>query len=323
MSDRAFSCAGCGGTDARSHLVFRERSILECATCGLFTTWPRLDAGAARRRYAQGYYSGDGASRFRVGAAERIMRVFRRRRARQLARELGGAAGKRVLDIGCGRGETLLALKNMGADVFGTQVSPQAARAAADRIGAARVFVGDLADAAYPVSSFDAVTLWHVLEHVTEPLETLREIAWILKPDGLVYIEVPNAGGTTARSFGTDWLAYDVAHHTFHFTPESLAALARRAGLAPVREAHLSLEHSPVTLTQTWINRALGGDNRLFRSLTYDDDPDAPRGRVPLPIHFATAAACLPFAVLVSLWLARRGTGDTYGAYFRRVVPPS
>ena len=101
-----------------------------------------------------------------------------------------------------------------------------------------------------------------------------------------------------------------------------LAALARRAGLAPVREAHLSLEHSPVTLTQTWINRALGGDNRLFRSLTYDDDPDAPRGRVPLPIHFAAAAACLPFAVLVSLWLARRGTGDTYGAYFRRLAPP-
>src|SRR2546427_759536 len=82
--------------------------------------------------------------------------------------------------------------------------------------------------------------------------------------------------------------------------PASLAALARRAGLAPVRDVHLSLEHSPVTLTQTWINRVLGGDNRLFRSLTYDDEPDAPRGRVPLPIHFAAAAACLPFAVLVS-----------------------
>ena len=94
-------------------------------------------------------------------------------------------------------------------------------------------------------------------------------------------------------------------------------------GQGAANDVHLSLEHSPVTLTQTWINRVLGGDNRLFRSLTYDDDPDAPRGRVPLPIHFAAAAACLPFAVLVSLWLARRGTGDTYGAYFRRLVAPS
>ena len=71
------------------------------------STSPPLARDEARRLYSDAYYSGNEAARFRVGVAERAMQGFRRRRARGLARALGGAAGKRILDVGCGRGFTL------------------------------------------------------------------------------------------------------------------------------------------------------------------------------------------------------------------------
>jgi 2-polyprenyl-3-methyl-5-hydroxy-6-metoxy-1,4-benzoquinol methylase len=309
-----FACPACGGSAAAPHLSFRNGSIVRCASCDLMSTWPRA---ASADLYAASYYSGETATRFQVPLAEWAMRWFRRRRARTLAAALGDVAGKRMLDVGCGRGHTLLALQQMGADVSGTQISALAARRAMSLIGEGRVFQTTLGDAAFAPSTFDAVTLWHVLEHVSDPLCELTDAARVLKPAGLLYVEVPNAGGWTARRYGPAWLAWDVTHHVSHFTPSTLARLAAKAGFTVVREVHLSLEYSPPTLLQTWLNQWLGGDSRLFRAMTHDDDRDAPGGRVPLPIHVAAAILLLPAAVLVTLFLALRRDGDTLGVYFR------
>jgi len=309
-----FACPACGGSAAVPHLRFRNGSIMRCTTCELMSTWPHA---APADLYSASYYSGDTAARFQVPIAEWAMRWFRRRRARALGHVLGGVAGKRVLDVGCGRGHTLLALQQMGADVIGTQISAHAARRAASIIGEGRVFQSTVADAQFPSSTFDAVTLWHVLEHVSDPLCELIEAAKVLKPAGLLYVEVPNAGGWTARRYGLAWLAWDVAHHVSHFTPITLERLGAKAGFTVVREVHLSLEYSPPTLLQTWLNQWLGGDSRLFRAMTHDDDRDAPGGRVPLPIHVAAAILLLPAAVLVTFLLALRRDGDTLGVYFR------
>jgi len=314
-----YCCPGCAGATGTPRLATGSRQIVACAHCGLLSTSPRLTDQNAREKYSRQYYSTDRAARFTLPIAETVMRRFRRHRANALARQLGGASGKRILDVGCGRGYTLRCLQQLGADVFGTQMSAPAARAAAALVGRDRVFIGELEEATYPEASFDAVTLWHVLEHVARPCDVLTEVARILTPDGLVYVEVPNAGGWSARTLGADWLAWDVEHHVSHFSPETLAALARRAGLERVREQHLSLEYSPVTLMQTWLNRTLGGHNRLFRAVTFsataepDDD-----GRVPVAVHALAGAALLPVAVAASLWLARRGAGDTVGVYFRK-----
>ena len=282
---------------------------------------PPLTPDEARRLYSDAYYSGVEAARFRLALAERLMRAFRRRRARRLARELGGAAGKRILDVGCGRGVTLHELQRRGADVYGTQMSAPAVGVAEALIGAGRVFHGELSDARYAPGSFDCVTLWHVLEHVPRPSDVLIEVARILKRGGLAYFEVPNAGGWTARTFGTDWLAWDVDHHVAHFTPATLIALAERAGLSCVREVHLSLEYSPATLTQTWLNRLLGGQNDLFRALTFGGLMHAGgRAAVPLAAHAAAAAIMFPVASATSIWLAARRCGDTVGIYCRNAL---
>src|SRR5215467_5461508 len=108
---------------------------MRCTSCDLMSTWPRA---APADLYSASYYSGETATRFQVPIAEWAMRWFRRRRARTLAAALGEVVGKRMLDVGCGRGHTLLALQQMGADVSGTQISAPAARRAMSLIGEGR-----------------------------------------------------------------------------------------------------------------------------------------------------------------------------------------
>ena len=315
-----FQCPLCSGPPGSCRADFGEYQVIECARCGQLSTSPFPSPDTLRALYDTGYYSSPSAARFRVGAAERIVRFFRWRRATMLKRRMRGVRGRRVLDVGCGRGDTLAWLQRWGADVHGTQVSRTAAQVARDLIGHDRVFVGELADARYPDASFDCVTVWHVLEHVAEPLSLLEEIRRILRPNGFAYIEVPNAGGWAARRFGHHWLAYDVPKHLFHFSPATLEALADRAGLDCVQETHSSLEYSPVTLLQTLLNVWLGGSSVLFRSLTTESDPKGPAAAGLVRRTLEPIIACalvIPIAAL-SAGLSSRRNGETCGAFFQR-----
>ena len=232
-------------------------------------------------------------------------------------------AGRRVLDVGCGRGYTLRWLQRWGADVSGTQLSEPAAVRARGLLGKGRVFVGELADARYPARGFDCVMLWHVLEHVPDPVSLLREIARILKPDGLVYIEVPNAGGWSARRLGRHWLAYDIPRHLVHFTPKTLERAMAAAGFVCLEQAHGSLEYSPVTLLQSLLNAWLGGESLLFRALSFDGGihEEGRRTRTgTLAVHVVAAAFLAVPSVILSVILARRRSGDTFGVYGRLVA---
>ena len=227
-----FQCPLCGNEQGIPHLAVSEvYTIMRCGACGALSTYPMPPRDKLHALYNQRYYGGSQASRFRSRAADAAQQLFRWCRALTLQRRLGTLQGRRVLDIGCDRGTTLAWLQRWGADVHGVQLSAPAAAMAAARVGERRIFVGELADAAYPDAWFDCITLWHVLEHVPHPPALLREIRRILKPGGLVYIEVPNAGGWSARTCGRHWLAYDVPKHLVHFTPDTLqAAVARAAG---------------------------------------------------------------------------------------------
>lgn len=314
----SFRCRVCGADRATPRLAFGEYRVVECEGCGLLSTDP-LMSDAERARLYDAYYGSAEAARFRSRIAEAAMRWFRRRRARELARRLGGVEGRRILDVGCGRGEMLGALQRRGADVYGTQLSEAAARVAASRIGPDRVFVGELVDARYPDAFFDCVTIWHVLEHVANPLQLLREVARVLKPGGFLYVEVPNAGGLAARTLRRAWLAYDVPHHLYHFTPDTLAKTAGRAGFRRTTESHFSLEYSPPTLLQTVLNASIGADNLLFDRLAYSSGRgNAHRASgARLALHAAAAVALSGPVFLASVVLAAAGAGDTYGAYFQ------
>lgn len=314
-----FQCPLCRSNQATVEQTVREYRIMRCAACAGLSTFPIPQEQVLRALYDKQYYQGAEAARFGNPAADFIQRLFRWDRARTIRRKLGeNLQGKRILDVGCERGFMLACLQRWGADVFGVQISKPAAAVAARLIGAERVFVGDLAAARYPDAWFDYVTLWHVLEHVPDPIALLREIRRILKPKGIAYIEVPNAGGYSARVFGASWLAYDIPRHLVHFSPSTLQDAVRKAGLACVSQRHFSLEYSPVTLLQSVLNVLLGGENRLFQALSKPREHRGWVDRVRLTWHLTVAAVLAVPITGISWLLGRLRAGETLGMYLAR-----
>ncbi|NJO55778.1 MAG: class I SAM-dependent methyltransferase [Rhodospirillales bacterium] len=117
---------------------------------------------------------------------------------------------KRLLDVGCATGIFLDGMRRLGWSVQGVEPSPTAAEYAQKRLGLS-VFQGRLEAAGFAEASFDAVTLWDVLEHVHEPEQTLADIHRVLRPGGLLVLSLPNPDSLEARLLGGHWLGWDPA----------------------------------------------------------------------------------------------------------------
>jgi SAM-dependent methyltransferase len=129
----------------------------------------------------------------------------------------------RVLDVGCGNGEILNQYRDLGWETYGVEMSAASARIA-ESVGH-RLFVGELMDARYQENYFDAVTLWDSLEHIHNPLTITKEIYRILKPDGRIYISVPNYGSCYARWFKDKWFMFTAPLHYYHYNRRTLTKL--------------------------------------------------------------------------------------------------
>ena len=171
----------------------------------------------------------EAARRFRVA----------RRRLDTISRLLGKPPSSlRVLDVGCSRGNFLEAGARLGFCMEG--VEPAANIAAAARAQGLTVHTGLLADIKLPAASFDAITLFEVIEHLKEPLPLLRECHRVLKPGGILVLSTGNTASWTVRAMQARWDYFDIARdggHISFYNPRSTALLGTRAGFATERIA--------------------------------------------------------------------------------------
>jgi len=135
----------------------------------------------------------------------------------------------RVLDIGCGFGESLGYHRNRGCEAHGVEADSNILRVAA-RHGL-NVRVGLFEPAAYAPSSFDVVTLDQVIEHVSDPVSVLTGVAQVLKPGGMAVLSTPNATGWGTWAFSRRWIHWHAPYHQQFFTLASMARAAQAAGL--------------------------------------------------------------------------------------------
>ena len=126
----------------------------------------------------------------------------------------------KLLDIGCGTGDFLVEAKNQGWSILGFEPNSDAKQLAANK-GVS--FTEDIF--ALPENTFDAVTMWHVLEHVPNLEEYIANLKRIVKPNGTIIIAVPNYKSYDAKYYNRFWAAYDVPRHLWHFSKTSIKRL--------------------------------------------------------------------------------------------------
>ena len=135
----------------------------------------------------------------------------------------------RVLDIGCGFGQSLGYHLARGCDVYGVEADENIRRVIS-KFGF-KVHVGLFDDGNYEANSFDYVTMDQVVEHVTNPVSTLKGVARILKPGGTAILSTPNAQGWGAKVFGKGWINWHTPYHLQFFSKRSIELAAKQAGL--------------------------------------------------------------------------------------------
>lgn len=156
----------------------------------------------------------------------------RRADADFLAQYLPASARGRLLDVGCGHGAMLTQMREFGWQAEGIEFDEAAAAVA--RARGFRVALGTVFTADVPASTFDAVTMSHVIEHVHDPIATLRRCRELLVPGGTLVAITPNAESWGHRTFGQAWRGLEPPRHLHVFSQRALAGAAEAAGFSAV-----------------------------------------------------------------------------------------
>ena len=269
------ACPSCSSTRRGARVSVKERllgegetfTVLQCEGCGLFWTDPRPvkeEIGCYYPEHYAPYQPSDATetpwlSRGLKGTIRRWtltahlgyrladLSGLRHRVISTLTRPLKGRyvefprfrQGGVLLEVGCATGEGLALLRSLGWCVQGVEISEQACRVAKDRYGL-DIFCGELEKAGLPDVSVDAVLMSHLIEHVHDPIATLREVRRILRPGGVVVMATPNVESLERRVFRQYWYDWDVPRHLFLFSARTLGNCCARAGLRVTRVGYSS-----------------------------------------------------------------------------------
>ena len=218
---------GCAAPLLPTAIRLPEGELLCCAECGQWISQ------ASRQRY------GDSMREFDTeqGTAPDAASLQRRHAlAAQRIERLARLAGReprtlRLLDVGCSSGAFLEAARTLQVPARGVEPAPAAAAGA--RAKGLDVVTGTLDQAAFEPGSFDAVTLFEVIEHLQDPLSLAHDVFRVLRPGGVWLVGTANAASWTAALMGARWQYLQIESHGGHvsfFNPGSIATLAARSG---------------------------------------------------------------------------------------------
>ncbi len=246
-------CPGCGDPGVRTLFRARDRLyrttdknflVVECKNCRLIRLEPRPTLQELALYYPDEYWYAPQAD-----AASHLEEAYRRFVLRDhvnfVMRAVEDSGEKGLLvDVGCGGGLLLRLLRERGLPVLGLETSLPAATSAWKKNGVA-VVCGDLSKSAVERGTCAVVTMFHVLEHLHDPVSYLRSARDLLVPGGRLVVQVPNASCWQFLMYGEHWNGVDVPRHLVNYRERDLESLLDYCGFQVVRRKHFSLRDNP------------------------------------------------------------------------------
>lgn len=223
------SCNLCGHDNHKRLYDFTPWQIVKCKHCGLVYLNPRPSDEELFGLYSEDYFAehlveqyprDEEAVRRKIDSFEWMLNIVRPFKERGT-----------ILEIGCATGFFLAHARNAGWEAWGVEISEYAAQYARESLGL-KVLTGTVSTVNLPKRFFDVIMMSHILEHLPDPLNALRQVGEWLKHDGILVIRVPDIGSLDAIFYGRNWEGWRIPYHFYHFSPRSLRAMLRRVGFS-------------------------------------------------------------------------------------------
>lgn len=225
MYERLDLCPNCKSYDFKNHMICKDYSvsqesfaIVKCNKCELLFTNPRPTEDNLHKYYkSDDYVSHSNKGNNPVNAAYKIARYFTLNSKVKLIGKLHSQGN--ILDYGCGTGAFLTVAKQKGYTVTGVEPNVDATDKIDENLRSS--LFKSLEDITLK-KHFHIITLWHVLEHISELSGTVKKLKKLLHPEGKLIIAVPNHLSYDAQYYKEYWAAYDLPRHLYHFTPKTM-----------------------------------------------------------------------------------------------------
>ena len=245
-------CPVCGGKsqlhflEAEDHNVSKDSfKIVECSDCSFRFTNPIPTEDTIGNYYkSEDYVSHSGTKKGLINRVYHIVRTRAIKQKEKLASHY--SKEKTILDIGCGTGDFLGHCKLQKWITLGLEPDESARKIALQNNSIEARTLNHL----YHIkdNTFDVISMWHVLEHVYNLNEDIEQYKRILKADGTLIVAVPNCSSEDAEHYKSNWAAYDLPIHLYHFRPDNMKQLFSKHGMEVVEVLPMKFDSYYISL---------------------------------------------------------------------------
>ena len=237
--------------------------LLKCGYCTLVFTQDIPGQQNIAAYYAsQNYISHSNTQKGFINQLYHRVRTITLTAKRKMIVSQTGIRQGKILDVGCGTGAFLNEMKTAGWDITGLEPDDVARKNAVELFDIHSLSSTEIFN--LPANSFNAITMWHVLEHVHQLHEYVEQLKKLLTEDGRLFIAVPNYTSYDAAYYKAHWAAYDVPRHLYHFSPQSMKSLMQQHGLQVIETNPMWFDSFYVSLLSEQYKNGKGNSIKAF-----------------------------------------------------------
>ena len=219
-------------TTAQMHSGKEVFNFDQCAECQLVFLNPRVDPEDLKNYYTDYYLPYRGPEAW--GKYEYLVKNSQEKtdlkRLKRVKKSYSVDSNSLILDIGCGKPSFLKTCKTaLNCKTKGIDFTDEGWKNYADYYQNLDLQVGEINQLDSNLKP-DVITMWHYLEHDYSPLENLKSLRNLSKPDTTLVIEIPNFDSESRKKFGSNWAGWHTPRHTFLFSPKNVQLLLKKAG---------------------------------------------------------------------------------------------